>query len=65
MHIEVYTKEAKNIRSTPAFAPWIAQWSNISAAKGNMMFAMQGGLEVCSPVLLVYVDFHAKAAENM
>lgn len=48
-----------------AFAPWIAQWSNISAAKGNMMFAMQGGLEVCSPVLLVYVDFHAMAAENM
>lgn len=29
------------------------------------MFAMQEGLEVCSSVLLAFVDFHAMAAENM
>lgn len=28
------------------------------------MFATQRGLEVCSPVLPAYVDFHAVAAEK-
>lgn len=49
MYIDVYIKKAKNIMSAVAFASWIVQWSSISAAKENVMFAMQAGFEVCSP----------------
>lgn len=49
MYIDIYTKKAKNVRSALAFAPWIVQWRSISAAEENVMFAVQGGFEVCSP----------------